>query len=284
MRFAIRDDDASYFTRPEQLDQVWSRILPYAPVSLAVTPFAVEAFHLGDPERFHQGNQAQALNKNSDLVDWMRQRLVRGSISVMCHGHTHEYKRVAQDRLLAEYVWKPSARLALETRESKRHLENTLRVEVSTFVPPGNSISRAGLVAVGPYFPNVLATLSLRRWRDLRMEWSCLSGYARRLYCQLRYGAPALDGGRVAGVQLFPSFSLTAQTSWSALVQRFELCHDLEADFIVAVHYWEVRGGVRDMLGRLLELASRRGCEFAHCQDLFRPLPAPGLELSRAGV
>ncbi len=270
MRFAIRDDDACFFTRPEQLDQVWGRILPYAPVSLAVTPFALEPFHLGDLQRFYQGSQPQALTGNKDLVDWMKQHLAGGTISVMCHGHTHEYKRVAQDRLLAEYVWKNGSRLIQETRESKRHLESALQVAVRTFVPPGNSISRAGLEAVGECFPNVLATLSLRRWHDLRMEWSCWKSYARRLYCQLRYGAPVPDGDRVAGVRLFPSYSLTAGTSWNWLAQRFELCHELGAGFIVALHYWEVEGEVREILERLLDLASRRGCEFVHCQEVFQ--------------
>ena len=55
VRIAIRDDDTCFFTRPEELEAVYAPLGEWLPVSLAVTPFAVEAFHLGDPVRFFLG-------------------------------------------------------------------------------------------------------------------------------------------------------------------------------------------------------------------------------------
>lgn len=39
MKFAIRDDDTSFFTQPEQLLRVYEGIWDRAPVSLSVVPF-----------------------------------------------------------------------------------------------------------------------------------------------------------------------------------------------------------------------------------------------------
>jgi peptidoglycan/xylan/chitin deacetylase (PgdA/CDA1 family) len=273
MRFAIRDDDTCYFTRVDQLEKVWGSILPYIPVSLAVTPFAVESFHSGDIERFYQGNTPQALDGNPELVDWLKARMRDGSVSVMCHGYTHEYLRVSPRRRLQEYVWKPYERLALETRQSKSYLERVLPARVSTFVPPGNAISRAGLEAVQPYYPNVLTSFSLRRWRDWRLERGSLIGLARRLYYHCRYQAPSVRMENVAGVNLISSFSLTARGTWEQALRRFELCRALGADFVVAVHYWEIDARLAGILRRLLDHATAAGCHFVHCDSLFDSPP-----------
>jgi len=269
MRFAIRDDDTCYFTRVEQLEKVWGSILPYIPVSLAVTPFAVQSFHNSDIEHFYQGNTPQPLDGNPELADWLRGRMRDGSISVMCHGYTHEYQRVSRRRRLQEYVWKSDQRLAAESRRSKSYLEGLLQTEINTFVPPGNAISRAGLEAIQPYYPNVLTSFSLRRWTDWRLERGSLIGLARRLYYHCLYQAPSPRVENVAGVNLISSCSLTARGSWDQILKRFELCRRLKADFVLAVHYWEIDTRLAGILRRLLDHASAAGCQFVHCSNLF---------------
>jgi hypothetical protein len=271
MRFAIRDDDTCYFTRVDQLEKVWGSILPHVPVSLAVTPFAVESFHNGDIERFYQGNTPQALDGNPELLDWLKSRMQDGSISVMCHGYTHEYQRVSARRRLQEYVWKPYQRLAAESRHSKSYLEGLLQTEIKTFVPPGNAISRAGLEAIRPYYPNVLTSFSLRRWQDWRIERGGITALARRLYYQCLYQAPSLRMENVAGVNLISSCSLTARGTWEQVLNRFQLCRRLKADFVLAVHYWEIDTRLAGILHRLLDHAAWAGCQFVHCDSLFHP-------------
>lgn len=154
MRFAIRDDDTSFFTRPEELDTLWGPFLPYIPISLAVVPVSLEPFHLGDPALFYQGREQHALKANPELVAWIKAHLTRGSVAVMCHGYSHEYRRTGPRHLEQEYVWKPFDRLRQETTEGKRILESTLGCPITTFVPPGNGISGAGLAAVRACFSN----------------------------------------------------------------------------------------------------------------------------------
>jgi hypothetical protein len=283
MRFAIRDDDASFYTRPEELERVWSDILPYAPVSLAVVPFSVESFHPGDVRRFYQGSDARALKENRDLVSWLRERLAGGNLSVMCHGYTHEYRRIGPMHLDAEYIWKPYDRLCRETREGKQHLESTLGCTVDTFVPPGNSISREGLEAVRMSYSKIMTTLPLRRVQDLRLADRYLSLYAKRLYYQVRYGMANPFGEDMHGLKLIPSVSVTQQASWEGVRDKLLLCHRLNANFVAAVHYWEIDRRLKDVLLRLLDLAQRLNCEFQPCSRLFTP-PDNGLQLRPARI
>lgn len=269
MRFAIRDDDTSYFTRPEELDRLWGSFMPHVPVSLAVVPRSLEPFHLGDPERFYQGNQARALTENPELVAWLRSNLAARRIGVMCHGYTHEYRRVNSLSLEQEYVWKPFERLRRETREGKRLLEDALGCGITTFVPPGNGISGAGLDAVRETFTNVLTTFPLRRPQDLKLNWTYLSAYLRRLYYHLRYSAANPFGEDLGGLRLIPSVSVSEGASWEEIHAKLLLCRHLQTNFIAAVHYWEVNQRIRDILWRLIEEADRLGFTFGTCPEMF---------------
>jgi hypothetical protein len=269
MRFAIRDDDTSFFTRPEELDRLWGEFLPYLPISLAVVPVSLEPFHLGDIGRYYQSTEQHPLGENLELVKWIRSHIADGSVAVMCHGYTHEYRRVSPKRLEQEYIWKPFERLQRETAEGKRLLESTLGCPITTFVPPGNGISRAGLDAVRSSFSKILTTLALRRPQDLRLDWPHLSAYAQRLYFQLRHGIANPFGERLRGMRLIPSVSVTEGAAWEDIRDKFLLCHRLNADFIAAVHYWEVDQNINDLLWRLVDLAQSVNCEFRTCPEMF---------------
>jgi hypothetical protein len=283
MRFAIRDDDTSYFTRPEELDRLWGEFLPHVPVSLAVVPVSLEPFHLGDVERFYQGNRQHALGDNPELVDWLRGRVRNSSIAVMCHGYSHEYRRTGPRSLDQEYIWKPYERLRRETEDGKRLLEATLGTPITTFVPPGNGISRAGLEAVRSSYSNLLTTLPLRRPQDLRLDWPHLTAYARRLYYQVRHGIANPFGEELRGLRLIPSVSVTEGAGWESLRDKLLLCHRLNADFIAAVHYWEVDRKLKDLIWRLIDLAQQLNCEFRTCPEMFEPAPDPRMNLRSVG-
>jgi hypothetical protein len=272
VRLAIRDDDTCFFTRPEELEAVYAPLGEALPVSLAVTPFAVEAFHLGDPVRFYQGIEPKPLAAHGELVAYLRESIGHGRFSALCHGYTHAYTRTAGGELLQECLWKEAGRLASEAALAKRALEGTLGCRVRTFVPPGNAISLAAARGIGRSFPRLLTTIPLRRWREFLTVPSGWAPFARRAWGQLRHGAPPPRPERVGGVWFLPSISLTGRTTWQQLVRYFDLCRRHEAGLVVAVHYWELEGEVRSLFYRFLEYVSARGAEFVHCDQLF---PAP---------
>lgn len=264
MKFAIRDDDTCYFTHPEELDRVYTRFWPGIPVSLAVTPFAVESFHLGDPIRFRQNTEPHALAANPELCAYLRERVASGQASIMLHGYTHEYRRLPNGALIQEYVWKPAEQLARETAVGAQHLSTTLDRMPTAFVPPGNALSSAALQAVGQTISRVLATVPLRRP-------TATAAWVRRAYHQLRHGGPRPHAEQINGVWLHPSYTLSALSSYRSLCDRFRTCQSLGANFILAVHYWELHGKTLDNLYRLVDFALAHGAQPASCDGLFPP-------------
>jgi len=279
MRLAIRDDDTSYFTRPSELEDIYAPLGTSVPVSLAVTPFAVESFFLGDPERFHQSDLPRPLGGNPELTAYLREGIGAGRWSVMCHGYTHAYARSASGDLIPECVWKSGERVGREAALGKRYLEETLNCTVRAFVPPGNAMRLPAMRAASRTFPRLLTTVPARRWREFARFPLAAGVLARRLAHQIRHGGPNPHPERLGAAWLLPSLSLTAVSQWAGLVERFDVCRRLGADLALAVHYWELRGEVRGLFYRFLEHAAARGAVFVHCDDLF-----PGAAASQAAA
>ena len=267
MRLAIRDDDTSYFTRPEELERIYSRFAGL-PVSLAVTPFALKSDHLGDAVRFRQTGPPRPIRENPELVQYLRDGISREQYSILCHGYTHEYKREGGG-LIQECIWKTVGHLLAETPIGKRHLEELFESPVDIYVPPGNAISRAGIAAIGQQFPYVLATLPLRRYREFVFDREARPAWWDRLIHQVRFRGPSPTPYRIGATQLLACCSWTSVSDWDTACTRMELCHRLGADFTIAVHYWELQGSILDGLHRLVDKAIGLGFEPAHCNKLF---------------
>ena len=285
MRLAIRDDDTSYFTSPAELEAVYAPLGAGVPVSLTITPFAVESFHRGDLLRFYQGAVPRPLGENAELTAYLRQGIAAGRWSVMGHGYTHAYVRVSEQSRIQECVWKDDARLGREAALGREYLEETLGCTVRAFVPPGNTIRLSALRAIGATFPHLLTTVPARRWREFLPFPKAAGMLARRFAYEVLHGGPNPRPERFGSAWLLPSLSLTASSSWDSLVDRFAMCRRLNADLIVAVHYWELRGAVGEMFYRFLDYAVQNGAVFAHCDDLFPdaapPLPTSPREIPR---
>jgi hypothetical protein len=267
MRFAIRDDDTCYFTAPEQLDRVYRR-LPGIPVSLAVTPFALQSFHLGDPARFRQGREPHVIERNHDLVAHLREGVQSGRYTILCHGFSHEYHHV-DNKWIPECVWKGAQVVAAETELGARLLGDLLACDVGGYVPPGNAITRANIEAVGSTFPRLFATLPVKRWREFVLDPVGRAAWKQRLFDQIKLGGPQPQPYHLGQIQMLTCTSLTALASWDSIVRRLRLCQAQGADFVVAVHYWELCGPLLDRLCRLVDLAHSAGFQPAHCASLF---------------
>ncbi|MER3445989.1 MAG: hypothetical protein C4291_03760 [Candidatus Dadabacteria bacterium] len=235
--FAIRDDDTSFFTKPEELEAIYRHLWGQIPISLAVVPFTVAAhrdvvFSNSAPEE-----QTFPLGENVDLVIYLKERLQHRDIEVMLHGFTHQYRKNKWG-WLSEYTWKSEHRLHTETRTGKCYLEDLLNTQIRVFVPPNNKIGKAGVRAVvtanlhicygsgrGVIHPCGLtyAKADLRRW---------MFGILRRR----RYPFPLDLGTHKESVSYELNFKKAA---YERLRDALEYCIKLSAPFVLATHYWQ---------------------------------------------
>ena len=134
--FAIRDDDTSFFTDPDELESVYGAYFGRVPISLAVVPFAVPVHQERCFTPDYPNDAEVPLETNGKLVEWIRNRIGLGHVEIVLHGYSHLY-REERDGWKGEYHWKADARLAEETRRGRAYLETLLETRIRVFVPPG---------------------------------------------------------------------------------------------------------------------------------------------------
>ena len=145
--FAIRDDDTSLFTDPDELETVYGAYFGRVPVSLAVVPFAVPVHQDRCFTPDYPGDVEVPLETNGKLVDWIRNRIGLGHVEILLHGYSHLYREDGNG-WRGEYDWKTDAQLAEQTRRGRAYLETLLETRIRVFVPPGNMIGKGGIRAV----------------------------------------------------------------------------------------------------------------------------------------
>ena len=94
MKFAIRDDDTSYFTAPEELEKAYDFIKEGC-ISLSVVPNTVYT-HKNTVFPYGKDNLCGEfdISRNKELVDYLKQNKKENRYDILLHGYNHEYKLV----------------------------------------------------------------------------------------------------------------------------------------------------------------------------------------------
>jgi len=255
MYFCIRDDDTSFFTSPDDLEQAYGEITRWGPVSLAIVPFHKAGTSKGVPEQYRKQWSIHPLHKNRELVEWLRKSIAANRIEPMLHGYHHDEEGCRLEFIEADD-------LARRVREGRKYLEDLLGAAIRVFVPPGNGIERRGLEAI------VGEGLHLAGVTGLRSGWSPFSQKTWANWWRIRkwrsgggHGTPwVLDLGDHREI---PGSAVTPMSSPEENEARFDGAKQIGGVFCAATHYWELdtpcappnRGTVGEQLRRLVERA-----------------------------
>lgn len=255
MQFCVRDDDTSFFTSPEELEQAYGELSRYGPISLAVVPFHRAGTSKGVPEKYRRRWSVHPLHENRSLVEYLRLGIASGRYEVMLHGYHH-------DEPDGHYEFCSGTNLARRVADGRKYLEDLLGAHIRVFVPPHNTIGRDGLHAIAQ------EGLHLGGVAGVRSGWPRASARSWGLWLRLRRwrmtggaGLPwVLDLGdhhEIAGHPVTPvSKSRLNEASFAAALSA-------QGAFCAATHYWElsapsVHAGeptVGEQLLRLIDLA-----------------------------
>jgi hypothetical protein len=226
MRFAIRDDDVNYFTKPERLETNYSEVWDICPISLSVVPFHGCSKSRAIPLEYWSGRKVFPIGDNPQIVDFLRKKIAEGRISIMMHGYSHKDSPDG-------YEFETGTNLLEKVREGKQYLESLFDVEIKTFVPPHNALSRQGMSAVVKTGLNIVGTVSLG------LQRRSIINFARAKYFRLRwqqvypYVLSFGDHKEVAFHSLGPSVTL------DKLKADFDFARARDGDFVLATHHWE---------------------------------------------
>lgn len=229
LTFAIRDDDTCFFTDPAALEAVYGAIWDHCPVSLAVVPFQACTRSGAVPHEHWTGDRVFPLADNAELVRFLREQISRGRVHVMLHGHSHRDEP-------GGYEFAAGTDLSRKVREGRSYLESLLGVRITAFVPPHNSIGRAGLAALAEagllLSGRTNARIQGARGRDLLR----FAGIRTRERILRRPHPHVIRYSRHREVGFH---ALTPRSSESQLRQRLARAHAARGVFVLATHYWE---------------------------------------------
>jgi predicted deacetylase len=297
MKFAIRDDDTSFWTKPEELEAVYNEIWKKGLiVSLSLIPFAVRSYNCGDQDKFYQDEKQKLIGENRELIEFLQEKIRENKISIMLHGFSHQYKVAKNKRdkpVLAtkeslnvlrkykkgpelcwygEYNWKGYKQLKKETQKGKEYLEELLHTEIIVFVPPSNDISKEGVKAVSECGLNISGIMRLNKFNRPVNLYSIKNWFVKLWW-------------RVISNRVFPyvmkygihkelhAYGLVPGVSFEELRNGFEACRKLNAPFHIATHHWEVRENneLRQTLYDIVQLSCiSSGVEYGTVDNLFR--------------
>lgn len=289
MKLIIRDDDTCALTRVEELEACYGRILPYAPVCLSVTPFRIPYTSEWVPKHLHGSLQPVPLESNTELVSFLKEGCSMGGLDFALHGYHHIVTAACRSgahfdatnlRLAGrEYLY--GDELERKTRDGKQYLEGLLGCQLQTFVPPGNAISKVGLLALIKQDLNLVGIPGLglgevnRRPLDIHNAFNRM----RRTAWKLRHGRSR----KYPYVLTFKKnhkevdyFTLYPETDLAELMRQFDFVRAVNGVFVLSTHYYafakKIRSGqtIGDALQAFLDhVAKKDGVEYIGYRDLW---------------
>lgn len=275
MRFAIRDDDTCFFTQPADLERVYGQYWDRIPISLAVVPVHASTPSKGIPAEHWQGTREFPLGENREIVGFLRAGAAAGRLSIILHGYSHK-------NYPDGFEFEAGPDLEGRLRRGLGYLEALLDVEINTFVPPHNALSKAGLAAVERVGLNVLGSFYSFRPDKKPLDLAAFANYARITAHRRRTGRGRhqrliypwpLRYNRHAEFGCQP---LVPRTTLDELLSAFEEARRFGGDFCLATHYWEIDDRLAGLLHAVIEHADRAGVEWVSADELFTaPSPVP---------
>lgn len=234
MEISLRDDDINYFTSVEELKTVYDPIWKQVPVGLAVVPFQTGCQSGAIPESKKGTNQTYPVRENKELVEFLKRQIDLGNVRILQHGYSHEDFDGGW-----EFEACPNPQERVE--EGRKALESTFETEITTFVPPHNSLSRRCAKAVIGEGLNILTAFGHWPWeRPLSvsnlLNFLRLSGFRVRYGKQRRY-RNSLD---FKSHSEHPSYNLTRKTQTDQIDAGLRFTKQHEGSACIAYHYWEL--------------------------------------------
>ena len=264
MKFAIRDDDTCFFTKPEDLDFAYD-FVDGGPVSLSIVPFAVPihkdcVFPYGKEIPFGY----YPLADNGELVTHLKNGISSNKWSALLHGYSHEYQKV-DGIWKAEMLWKEKDRLLSEITEGKKYLEDLLETKISVFVAPNNSIDAKAIAALEA---NGLDYSGILLYGDRALDLYYLKNFCKRWFVR------ATKKIQYPGVLQFRKHKeLTAYTlgNFDRLKLAYQECKRKGEPFCVYTHYWDLLANPsrKEQLKRIYQYAMDDGAQLVPLSDCF---------------
>ena len=261
MKVAIRDDDTSFFTRPEELRSAYD-FVKEGQISLSVVPKTVphhekgvRPYGDGIPFGYYP------VGDNPELVAYLKHN---PAYDLMLHGYTHEYQQIS-GQWYPEMMWKGGERIREEMRQGKEYLEKLFDRKITVFVAPNNQVDARTIRSVEALRMNYSGII-YRRDRDFSLRYA--ANYLVRWGYRVRTGLripDVLDYGKHKEMVSYPL------DDYDKLIREYRESRKRKTPFSVYTHYWHLNRDpqTKGMLKRLYDEMMDDGAELVPLSSCF---------------
>lgn len=268
IKFSIRDDDTSFFTKPEELEYVYGEYWGKIPISLSVVPFSVPYHKEINFDKNKPIDSKSAIEDNIELVSYLKQKVRLGQVEIMLHGYSHQYKEV-QGKWVGEFGWKSKEQLYTEVKKGKEYLERIFDCSINTFTPPSNKIGIAGIKAIRSEGLNLSGIMGV--FGDRPFSISYMKSWFFRWAYRVIYRRPypwVLSFGKHKELV---ANTLSPIVTKKELISAVKLSIKTGAPFVLSTHYWEIKNNeyLKAILDEVILFAEKNELIFSTVSECF---------------
>ncbi len=269
MKLCIRDDDVSYYTQPEELEMAYSSLGGGAefPITFSVVPFSVSDHTENHPYgKIENSKQYAPVGENRELVNYLKERIKRGTGEIVLHAIHHEYRQNQNGIWMSETEFLDKNELYTGILEGKKYLENVFGIDIDTFIPASNVVTDACAEVIDELGLNTNAVFTRRFNRKPTPAYIC--NYLKSNVYKL------LFGGRYSKPLIFPNHKELCIHRFVTYDQAKEILkYHLKHEFplVFYVHYWHLNRekSIKKDLIRFTSEAIKLGAEPVLLSECF---------------
>lgn len=267
MKIAIRDDDTSFYTTPQELEEAFADLEGF-PISLSVVPFAVSE-HAGTKpygDVVEHGKYAP-IGDNKELVGYIKERISIGQFEIVQHGINHEYREKTDGMWVPETEFLEEYQLIEKIGAGREYLEEVFGQRIEVFAAPSNAVTSQCASALDKLSLHTNSLFSKYFTRKFSLEY--LSCYVKcnlfKLVTRTRYG----------GVLNFKNHKEITTFEFISYEQAIDIYHkykNYHFPIIFYTHYWDLfrDNEKKKQLTRFIKEAIADGSEPSFLSECFQ--------------
>lgn len=260
MKLIIRDDDLSYFAKPETLDPLYKDIWNICPISFAVVPF-IYSGQRESPIQFRDTKKLYPIGKNTKLVKFLKEKIAEGKVTIVQHGYSHKNygSKFECERKDFKKVYE-------EIRKGKEYLEKLFGIEINCFVAPHDRLSKVAIKAIEKAEFKLICRAYSPLPREVQFNVNYLKSYSKLVKFWFKYKTKyrypyVLDFGNHK-----EAYSYRLDSSFIKNVNKIiNFIKKNNGLLCVTGHYRTISSHSKEVLKHLVKL---RGIEFTHLNKL----------------
>lgn len=267
VKLIIRDDDTNFFTKVEDLKNVYHDFNGF-PVSFAVIPEVLDVSTKGACPDTKGNTIPRRIGENQELCSWLKSNVNDGNIDILLHGINHSYHFINGKRC-PEMVWRDEmGGVKGDIKNAKEYLETIFDYKISVFVAPSNMITRKCLNAVTANGLNYSGIVPMRFQRNFTFK--NLMCYAKRWRYRIISKLP------YPGVLVYSDhleINACGLRPMDYLKRMYDFCEKHNLPMAINVHYWHLRDNpeYRERLRSfVMDYAIPRGAIPARLSDVLK--------------